>query len=81
MDKEEKTRAIIISGLCTGRTRKEIIQFHIIKKSTVYDIKKKWEAQVAAGGGQFMSETTKARRAEKAKKLLAKIKHPSSRTT
>jgi hypothetical protein len=143
MDKE-KTRAIVISGLCAGRTAQEIIQFHNIQKSTVYDIKKKFEAHVAAGGapddyetsrkthkrrrdskgaeladnlrdlvekdpsrsmrsvakeigisecsvrkmmnedfhyrsyamrrGQFMSEATKARRLEKAKKLLAKIK-------
>jgi hypothetical protein len=146
MDKEEKTRAIVVSGFCAGRTAKEIIQFHI-KKSTMYNIKKKWDAHIAAGGsfdfetsrkihkrrsdskgavlaedlrdlverdpgrsmrsianeigvsectvrkmmkedlryksyamrqGQFMSEATKARRAEKAKKLLAKIKHPSA---
>jgi hypothetical protein len=44
MDKEEKTRAIVISGLCAGRTAQEIIQFHNIKKSTVYNIIKKLEA-------------------------------------
>jgi hypothetical protein len=50
MDKEEKTRAIVTSGLCAGRTAQEIIKFHNIKKSTVSDIKKKFEAHVAAEG-------------------------------
>ncbi len=59
IDKEEKTRVIIISGLGTGRTRKEIIQFHNIKKSIVYNIKKKWEAQVAAGGFSDYFETSR----------------------
>jgi hypothetical protein len=59
MDKEEKTRAIVISGLCAGRTAKEIIQFHNIKKSMVYDIKKKFEAHVAAGGAPDDFETSR----------------------
>jgi hypothetical protein len=50
MDKEEKTRAIVVSGFCARRTAKEIIQFHDIKKSTVNDIKKKWDTHIAAGG-------------------------------
>ncbi len=57
MNKEEKTRAIVVSGLCARRTAKEIIQFHNIKNRTVYDIKKKWDAHIAAGGSADDFET------------------------
>jgi transposase len=148
MNQQESTRAVIVAGLRAGRTVKEIMSFANIKKSTVYDVKKKYYEFIASGGspdtfkiarkmhkrrsdykgtalaedlrelvtkdpgrsmrsiaqemnvsrttvrkmvsedlryksyamrrGQFMSEVTKTRRLEKAKKLLARIKHPSS---
>jgi hypothetical protein len=33
-----------------GETGKEKLQFHNIKKSTIYEMKKKWDAHIAAGG-------------------------------
>ncbi len=71
MDKEEKTRAIVTSGLCAGRTAQEISKFHNIKKSTVYDIKKKFEAHIAAGGpaGETSRKTHKRRRDSKGAEL------------
>jgi hypothetical protein len=50
MNKEEKRRAIVINGPRAGRTEKEILQFHNTKKSTIYEMKKKWDAHIAAGG-------------------------------
>jgi hypothetical protein len=41
MNQQESTRAVIVSGLCARRTVKEIMNFANIKKSTVYDVKKK----------------------------------------
>ncbi len=146
MNQQESTRAVIVSGLRAGRTVKEIKDFSNIKKSTVYDVKKKYDEFIASGGspdsfefarkihkrrsgykgtalaedlwelvsmdpsrsmrsmpqemnisrttvckmvsedlryrsyamrkGQFMSESMKTRHLEKAKKLLARMKHP-----
>jgi hypothetical protein len=39
MQKQEKNRAIIISGHCAGWSDPEIIEFHKIKRSTVFSIK------------------------------------------
>jgi hypothetical protein len=43
MQQQEKNRAIIISGLRAGRTVQEIIEFHNIKRSTVFSVKKKFD--------------------------------------
>ncbi len=144
---QQENRAIIISRLCDGRSAQEIIEFHNIKRSTVFSIKMKFDEFIASGGllddfniprkahwrrssakglvlaeeirnimevdpgrsmrsiatefgvtestvrrivqedlryksyamrkGQFMSEATKTRWAEKARKLLARLKHSS----
>jgi hypothetical protein len=145
MNQQESTRAVIVSGLRAGQMVKEIMDFANIKKSTVYDVKKKYDEFIASGGfpdtfkiarkihkrcsdykgtalvedlqelvsrdpgrlirsmgqemnvsrttvrkmvsvdlhyklytmrrGQFMSEATKTRCLEKAKKLLARVNH------
>jgi hypothetical protein len=147
MQQQEKNRAIIISGLRAGRSAWEIIDFHNIKRSPVFSLKKKFDEVIASEGlpddfdvprkahrrrsdakglmladeicnivevdpgssmrsiatefgvaestvrqivqedlryksyamrkGQFMSEVTETRRAEKARKLLARLIHPS----
>ncbi len=50
MNQQESTRAVIVSGLCAGRTVKEIMDFANIKKSTVYDVKKKYNEFIASSG-------------------------------
>jgi succinate dehydrogenase/fumarate reductase flavoprotein subunit len=50
MNQQESTRAVIVSGLRAGRTVKEIMDFANIKKSTVYDVKKKYDEYIASGG-------------------------------
>jgi hypothetical protein len=54
MNKEEKRRTMVINGPSAGRTEKEILQFYNAKKSTVYEMKKKWDAHIAAGGSPLM---------------------------
>ncbi len=49
MQQQEKNRAIIISGLRAGRTVWEIIEFHNIKRSTVFSVKKKFNEFIASG--------------------------------
>jgi hypothetical protein len=41
MNSEEKVRVRIISGLRAGRGVKEIVKFHNLKKSTVWDVKRR----------------------------------------
>jgi hypothetical protein len=50
MQQQEKNRAIIISGLRAGWSAWEIIDFHNIKRSTVFSLKKKFDEFVASGG-------------------------------
>jgi transposase len=50
MNQQESTRAVIVSGLRAGMTVKEIMDFASIKKSTVYEVKKKYNKFIASGG-------------------------------
>ncbi len=50
MNSEEKVRATIISGLHAGRSVKEIVKFPNLKRTTVWDLKSRYDAFVAAGG-------------------------------
>ncbi len=50
MNEEERRRATIVNGLRAGRTVKDIVKFHNFKRTTVFDIKKKFDAFIAAGG-------------------------------
>ncbi len=47
--RQEQIRGAIVCGLRAGRTADEIIKFNNIAKSTVYDVKKRFEAFVAEG--------------------------------
>ncbi len=148
MKRQEQIWAVIVSALRAGMSCSDIMRLHNIKSSTVYDVKNRFEAFVAAGGspesfnierkkhkrrsdckaaaiaedvravvqrdpsksmralaaemnvhertirrtmkeelryksyamrkGQFMSEATKRRRFEKAKKMLSRLKHPAA---
>ena len=49
MKEQEHIRAVIVSGLRAQMSAKDIINAHKIKKSTVYHVKSKFEAFVAAG--------------------------------
>ena len=49
MAKEEHQRALILSSFHAGLTAKQIVDHFIIKKATVYALKKKLDAFVAEG--------------------------------
>ena len=57
MKQEEGTRVVIVCGLRAGRTVEEIMSYGNIKKSTVYDVKKKFDEFIASGGSadQFLT--------------------------
>ena len=48
--RDEQVRGAVICGLRANRTVPEIVAFNNIPKSTVYDIKKRFEAFVSNGG-------------------------------
>ncbi len=48
--KEEKTRDIIVYGLCAGRTTEKIMKCQNIKKCTVFQNNENLEAHIAATG-------------------------------
>jgi hypothetical protein len=50
MNSEEKVLMTIISSLRTGRSVKEIVKFHNLKRTTVWDIKHRYDTFIAAGG-------------------------------
>ncbi len=50
MQQQEKNRAIISSRLRAGRSVREIIEFHNIKRRTVFSVKKKFDEFIASGG-------------------------------
>jgi hypothetical protein len=50
MGRQEQVRAMIVNGLSAGMTPTNIIQTHKLKQSTVYYVKKQFEAFLAAGG-------------------------------
>jgi hypothetical protein len=50
MQKQEKNRAIIIRGHHAGRSNPEIIEFHKIKRSTLFSIKNKFDEFTASKG-------------------------------
>jgi hypothetical protein len=67
MNSEEKVRAIIISGLRAGRSVKEIVKFLNLKRTTVWNIKCRYNIFIAAGGlpEDFSSERkTHSRRSD-----------------
>jgi hypothetical protein len=43
LNQQEATLAMIVCGLRAGRKRKEIMNYGNINKSTVYDVKRKFE--------------------------------------
>ena len=49
---EEHRRAVIISNLRAGMSPGEIVKMFQFKKTTVYDLKKKFDVFVAAGGAE-----------------------------
>jgi transposase len=50
MKRQERIRAVIVHGLAAGMTANDISQAHKLSKSTVYHVKSRLEAFVAAGG-------------------------------
>jgi hypothetical protein len=67
MNSEEKVRAIIISGLRASRSVKEIVKFLNLKRTTVWNIKCRYNTFIAAGGlpEDFSSERkTHSRRSD-----------------
>jgi hypothetical protein len=67
MNSEEKVRATVISGLRAGRSVKDIVKFHNLKRTTVWDIKRRYDAFIDAGGlpEDFSSERkTHSRRSD-----------------
>jgi transposase len=50
MRRQEQVRAVIVNELIAGTTAKDIIQAHKATKSTVYYVKNRFEAFLAAGG-------------------------------
>jgi hypothetical protein len=50
MSTEEKIRATIITGLRAGRTVSEIVRFNNLKKSTVRNVKRRYDDFIAGGG-------------------------------
>jgi hypothetical protein len=51
----------IISGLCMGRSLKEIIKFHDLKRTIVWNIKHYYNAFIAAGVTQGQHRGLSAR--------------------
>jgi hypothetical protein len=49
----EKVHAITISGLLAGRSVKEIVKFHNLKRTIVWDIKRHYDTFIAARGLQL----------------------------
>jgi hypothetical protein len=67
MNSEEKDCVTIISGLRTGRSVKEIVKFHDLIRTTVWDIKRRYDTYITAGGlpEDFSSERkTHSRRSD-----------------
>ncbi len=50
MRRQEQVRAVIVKELIAGMTAKDIVHAHKLTKSTVYFVKNRFEAFVAAGG-------------------------------
>jgi hypothetical protein len=50
MSTEEKVCVTIVTGLCAGRSVPEIVKFNKLKKSTLRDVKRRYDAFIAAGG-------------------------------
>jgi transposase len=50
MKRQERIRAVIVHGLAAGMTANDISKAHKLSKSTVYHVKSRLEAFVAAGG-------------------------------
>ncbi len=50
MSTEEKVCVTIVTGLCAGRSVPEIVKFHKLKKSTLRDVKRCYDAFIAAEG-------------------------------
>jgi hypothetical protein len=50
MRRQEQVREVIVNGLSAGMTPTNIIKAHKLKQSTVYNVKKRFEAFLAAGG-------------------------------
>jgi hypothetical protein len=50
MRRQEQVREMIVNGLSAGMTPTNIIKAHKLKQSTVYNVKKRFEAFLAAGG-------------------------------
>ncbi len=50
MRRQEQVREVIVKGLSAGMTPTNIIKTHKLKQSTVYYVKKRFEAFIAAGG-------------------------------
>ncbi len=50
MNSEEKVQVVFISGLRVGRNVKEIIKITILKRTTVYDFKRRYDDLIAARG-------------------------------
>ncbi len=67
MNSEEKVHVIIIPGLRAGRSVKEIVKCHNLKRTTVWDVKRCYDTFIAAGGlpEDFSSERkTHSRRSD-----------------
>jgi hypothetical protein len=64
MSTEEKIQATIITGLHAGRTVSEIVRFNNLKKSTVCDVKQRYDDFIAGGGlpEEFSSDRNVHRR-------------------
>jgi hypothetical protein len=65
----EKVHAIIISGLLAGRSVKEIVKFHNLKRTTVWDIKRHYDTFIASRG---LSEDFSAERKTHSRRSDAK---------
>jgi transposase len=50
MRRQEQVRAVIVNELIAGTSAKDIIMAHKLTKSTVYYVKNRFEAFLAAGG-------------------------------
>ena len=50
MRRQEQVRAVIVNELIAGTSAKDIILAHKVTKSTVYYVKNRFEAFLAAGG-------------------------------
>jgi transcription initiation factor TFIIIB Brf1 subunit/transcription initiation factor TFIIB len=56
MSTEEKIRETIVTGLRAGRSVPEIVKFNNLKKSTVRDVKRRYDAFIAARRLQLQSD-------------------------